>query len=157
VSPGGVAAYSIARLPIGIDAYSWRDADALDYSRPLAFWNAEFPSWPLPHPGFCWSIAMFETLRRLWLGELPLHRAFWNWAVAGGLAVNAATSILFLGLIVAGFPVTAVVAGYACSVPYNVVVAVGVWRSAGRYRGEKRWADAARIVTVVGMTVLSVT
>ena len=96
-------------------------------------------------------------LSRLWRGELPLPEAFWNWAVLGGLAVNGITSILFLALIVGDYPVTAIVVGYVFSVPYNIIVAVGVWRSAGRYRGERRWADLARVVTVIGMALLSIT
>jgi hypothetical protein len=96
-------------------------------------------------------------LSRLWRGELPLPEAFWNWAVLGGLAVNGITSILFLALIVADYPVTAIVVGYVFSVPYNIIVAVGVWRSAGRFQGDRRWADLARAVTVIGMALLSVT
>ena len=51
----------------------------------------------------------------------------------------------------------ALVAGYALSVPYNIVVTVGVWRSAERYKGGRRWANLARFVTVVGMILLSIT
>lgn len=98
-----------------------------------------------------------NALRRLWQGELPLPQAFWNWAVAGGLAINGLTSVLFLALIMADHVVAALVVGYALSVPYNIVVAVGVWRSAGRYEGVRHWADLARIVTVAGMALLSVT
>ena len=98
-----------------------------------------------------------SALRRLWQGDLPLSQAFWHWAVAGGIAVNGLTSILFLALIMNDRIVTAFVVGYALSVPYNIVVTVGVWRSAGRYQGDRRWADLARIVTVAGMTVLSLT
>jgi hypothetical protein len=97
------------------------------------------------------------ALRRLWQGDVPLPQAFWHWAVAGGLAVNGLTSILFLALIMNDRLVAAFIAGYALSVPYNVLVTVGVWRSAGRYQGDRRWADLARIVTVVGMALLSVT
>lgn len=97
------------------------------------------------------------TLRRLWRGDLPLPQAFWTWAVAGGILVNVLTSILFLALIMGGYIVAAFVVGYAVSVPYNIVVTVGVWRSAGRYEGERRWADLARIVTVAGMILLSLT
>jgi hypothetical protein len=96
-------------------------------------------------------------LRRLWLGELPLAQAFWHWAVLGGAVVNGLTSILFLALIMSDQTVLAFVAGYLFSVPYNVVATVGVWRSAARYQGERRWADIARVVTVVGMTLLSLT
>ena len=54
-------------------------------------------------------------------------------------------------------PIAAFIAGYAPSVPYNVIVSVGVWRSAGRYSGERRRADLARVVTITGMVLLSVT
>ena len=98
-----------------------------------------------------------SALRRLWQGDLPLGQAFWNWAVAGGIAINGLTSILFLALIMADHLVAALVAGYALSVPYNIVATVGVWRSAERYKGGRRWANLARFVTVVGMILLSIT
>lgn len=98
-----------------------------------------------------------KSLHRLWKGELALADAFWNWAVLGGIAVNVATSVLFLFLVMADRPLAALVLGYALSMPYNVVVAVGVWRSADRYPGERRWADLARIATVAGMILLSIT
>ncbi len=97
------------------------------------------------------------SLCRLWRGELALPDAFWNWAVFGGLAINLASSALFLFLIMDDRPISAFIAGYALSVPYNVIVSVGVWRSAERYTGERRWADLARIVTIIGMVLLSVT
>jgi len=54
-------------------------------------------------------------------------------------------------------PIAAFILGYALSVPYNILVTVGVWRSAERYTGERKWADLARIVTIAGMILLSVT
>lgn len=96
-------------------------------------------------------------LLHLWRGELSLFDAFWNCAVIGGLAVNAATSAAFLALAAQGWPVLAFIAGYGLSVPYNIVVSVGVWRAAGRYPGDRRWADLARAVTVAGMVLLSFT
>ena len=105
----------------------------------------------LPHTG----LVHVNALHRLWKGDLPLPQAFWNWAVAGGIAVNVTTSISFLALIMADLIVAAFIVGYALSVPYNIVAAVGVWRSAGRYEGERRWADLARFVTVGGMFFLS--
>lgn len=100
---------------------------------------------------------MFKTITRLWRGELALADAFWNWAALGGLAVNLASSAAFLFLIMADRPAAAAIAGYGFSVPYNIIVLVGVWRSAARYDGEQRRADLARIVTLVGMVLLSVT
>lgn len=96
-------------------------------------------------------------LRRLWCGELPLANAFWNWALFGALAVNGTTTLLFLVLILNGYPLAALLAGYGVSVPYNIVVAVAVWRSAGYYDGDPRLRTLARAVTVAGMIVLSIT
>jgi len=98
-----------------------------------------------------------KTLCRLWHGELTLQNAFWNWAVFGGLIINIASSSLFLFLIMADRPISALIAGYVFSVPYNAVVLVGVWRSAGRFTGDRRLANLARIVTVIGMVLLSIT
>ena len=98
-----------------------------------------------------------KDLSHLWRGELTLQNAFWNWAVFGGLAINVATSALFLFLIMADQPIIALIVGYGISLPYNVIVTMGVWRSAERFSGERRWADLAKIVTVIGMILLSVT
>jgi peptidoglycan biosynthesis protein MviN/MurJ (putative lipid II flippase) len=98
-----------------------------------------------------------DTVRRLWRGELALADAFWNWAVFGGLIVNGVTSALFLFLIMGDRPVAAVIAGYAPSLPYNVLVSVGVLRSAARYDGDRKWGALACITTLAGMILLSLT
>lgn len=100
---------------------------------------------------------VFEPIRRLWLGCLPLADAFWTWAVLGGLVVNLASSALCLWLVVVDRPVVALAVGYLPSVPYNVVVCVGVWRAAARYQGPREWANLARAVTLVAMLVFSLT
>lgn len=98
-----------------------------------------------------------NELRDLWRGALPLGEAFWGWAVLGGLLVNLSTTFGFYLLIIEDLLIPALLAGYGLSLPYNFVVMVGVWRSANVYRGDKRWADLAKIVTLVGMAVLSAT
>lgn len=97
-----------------------------------------------------------DKLSALWSGALALDEAFWTWAVTIGLLVNIATSLLFLALIFQDMPIAALLAGYAVSVPYNVVATVGVWRSAARYQGPPLHADLARIATVVLMAALTV-
>ena len=97
-----------------------------------------------------------KNLYRLWYGELTLQNAFWNWAVFGGLIINVVSTALFLFLIMADRSISAFIVGYAFPVPYNAIVLVGVWRSAERFDGERRLADFARIVTVIGMVLLSV-
>lgn len=96
-------------------------------------------------------------LRRLWSGEMPLVRAFWTYAVLLGVAVNLVTSGMFIALIAAEQPLAALAVGYGVSVPYNFVATVGVWRAAGRHKGDPVHAELARVVTLVGMLLLSVT
>ena len=96
-------------------------------------------------------------LAQLWRGELTLDEAFWTWAVIGGLIVNIVSSVLFVVMIMQEQPIAAFVVGYLFSVPYNIVAAVGVWRSADKHEGDRRWAEVARIVTAAGAILLSVT
>jgi hypothetical protein len=96
-------------------------------------------------------------LRALWAGNVPLGEAFWIYAIGIGLLINLVTSGLFLALITLDRPWSALLVGYALSVPYNVVALVGVWRAASRYRGGAGRADLARIVAAVVMLLFTVT
>lgn len=98
-----------------------------------------------------------EKLVSLWRGDLGLADAFWTWTVLGGLVVNVTTSILFLVLMKFDQPWPALLVGYGCSVPYNVVAVVGVWRSAARGGTSALNADLARGASVLLMIVLSLT
>lgn len=75
----------------------------------------------------------------------------------GGLAVNLITTALFLALLAIGMPLAAVAIGYGVAVPYNVISTVGVWRSADRHDADRTRANTMRIVTLIGMVLLSVT
>lgn len=97
------------------------------------------------------------ALLRLWRGEMPLAEAFWTWAVLVGLLVNVSTSILFLWLVMAEQPAVLLAAAYLGPIPYNIVAAAGVWRSAARPDADPRWADPARIVATLGLAILSLT
>ena len=75
----------------------------------------------------------------------------------GGSAGQYRNQCPVLVLIVEDRPLAAVVAGYALSVPYNIVATVGVWRSANRYVGPSLHADLARIATIILMAALTLT
>ena len=97
------------------------------------------------------------VIRRLWMGEVPLEAAFWSYAVIGGLAVNGLTSLAFLILMTMDLPVAALIAGYALSLPYNLVAAVGVWRAAAQDDADPQRAKLYPLITLAGMVLLSVT
>ena len=86
---------------------------------------------------------LFSRLKALWSGQLPLREAFWDWAVFWGLLINLAFSLLSLvvivfarhtGAAVAIAPVATslLLALHLFPLPYNLLVVVSVWRSAGR-------------------------
>ena len=98
---------------------------------------------------------MTDTIKSLWAGEVPLREAFWTYAVAYGLILNMSTSALFLVVAAMGANAWVLVPVFLLPVPYNFFMIVAVWRSAGRYQGSKDWADLARILTLLGMLLLS--
>jgi hypothetical protein len=98
-----------------------------------------------------------RTLQALWNGELPLAVAFWHYAIVWGLAINIATSVMTMVAVLADLPAWLLVPVYIQPTPYNILALVGVWRSAGRYEGPRKWADLARLATLVEMAVLTAT
>jgi hypothetical protein len=96
-------------------------------------------------------------MKRLWSGEMALQHVFWDWAVFGGIIVNITCSGTAFFLIMNDQPILGFIAGYMFSLPYNTLVLVGVWRSAEKFVGERHLANCARIITVIGMIMLSVT
>jgi hypothetical protein len=89
------------------------------------------------------------ALRRLWGDQLPLGTAFWWWAIVWGTGLNVAATLLAMALLAADLSAALAVAVAALPIPYNLVVLVAVWRSAGAYHGPRLWADLARIVSLI--------
>jgi hypothetical protein len=98
---------------------------------------------------------MKERIETLWLGHVPLDIAFWRFAVIYGLVLNAATSMLFMGLLVSDAGYAMLTAAFLLPIPYNLFMIVAVWRSAGRYEGPRKWVDWARFASVLWMVVLT--
>lgn len=85
-----------------------------------------------------------NVVRRLWAGAVPLASAFWSYAMIGGTALNVATTLLAMALVAMDAPAVVAVIVFALPIPYNLLVLVAVWRSAGAYQGLRIWADLAR-------------
>ena len=98
-----------------------------------------------------------RTIVAFWRGGLPLGRAFWLWGVLGGGLVDLLVTPLALALVVVGMPGWVVVVVFLAHLPWNLVLLVGVWRSAGRHEVSPDTATLARsaiLVWVVFLTVL---
>ena len=87
---------------------------------------------------------------------MPLAIAFWRWAVLAGLPLNLLALLVSLVLLTQRETAWALVVGHGATLPFNLLVAVGVWRAAARYQGPRIWAEAAKTATVAGMVVLTI-
>lgn len=92
---------------------------------------------------------MLSVVRRLWTGEVPLVRAFWDYGIIGGTALNALTTVSAMALLASEGLEAAALALFALPIPYNLLVVVAVWRSAKAYGGRPIWANTARIAIVL--------
>jgi hypothetical protein len=89
-------------------------------------------------------------------GGLPLGRAFWRWGILGGGIVSLFASLLALTLIAAGAPGWFAMLALAAHIPWNLVLLVGVWRSAGRPEVSPAAANLARLVILAWVVVISI-
>ncbi len=97
------------------------------------------------------------SLLRLWRGEEPLARAFWDWGILGGLLVNMSTSFAFWLLLTDDQVLLAYVIGYGLSNAYNLLIGVGIWRSVGREVTDPARAWRVRLITLALLAVAVVT
>jgi hypothetical protein len=92
----------------------------------------------------------------LWRGGLSLGRAFWLWGVLGGAAVGLFTTLVAVILLAAGAPAWLAALAFAVHLPWNLVLLVGMWRSAGRPEVDRAAALLARAVMLGWVVALSV-
>jgi hypothetical protein len=90
-----------------------------------------------------------------WRGGLPLGRAFWLWGILGGGIVSLFATLLALMLLAAGAPAWLAALVFAAHIPWNLMLLVGVWRSAGRPGVSRATANLARLVILLWVVVLS--
>lgn len=97
-----------------------------------------------------------QTIRAFWRGELGLARSFWLWGILGGAAVNLFATLLAVVLLSVDLPAWLGALAFAAPLPWNLVLVVGVWRSAARSADRSRGAaELARIAILAWATALS--
>ena len=99
---------------------------------------------------------MLRNLMALWLGEMPLGRAFWEFAIAYGTTANIVATVTAIGAAAAGLPDLLVVGIFLTPIPYILLAVLGVFRSANRYRGPPEWRHLARIAVAIWATAMVV-
>jgi hypothetical protein len=102
-----------------------------------------------------WQRGEIRTIVEFFRGGLPLGRAFWLWGILGGGIVSLFSTLLALTLIAAGVPAWLAVLAFAAHIPWNLMLLVGIWRSAGRPEVSPAAANLARTVILAWVVVLS--
>ena len=88
--------------------------------------------------------------------KLPLGRAFWLWGILGGGVVTLFATILARQLLTTGAPAWLAALVFAADIPWNLVLLVGVWRSAGQPEVSRDVAQLAQRAIVTWTVVLSI-
>jgi hypothetical protein len=85
-----------------------------------------------------------NLIAEIWDGKLPLVKVYWLY----GVAVGAFFTIF--SLLIKDYPIALIVIAIAL-IPYQILVFVGIWRSADAYRDKKIWAILAKVHVVFGV------
>ncbi len=93
----------------------------------------------------------------LWAGRVPLADAFWTYAVFWSFLINIAATLTSLGLVAAEASNWAAIAANLAPIPWNMLVLVGVWRSAAAPEIPRPMAITVRVITCIWTIVLSAT
>ena len=82
---------------------------------------------------------MSGYVRRLWLGDVAVSRVFWRDMLVVGTLVNLAAMTLALLLFGLSAPTALAAIVYFSPVPYNILLFMGVWQSAGSEPPQAAW------------------
>ena len=99
---------------------------------------------------------MQKVIADLWSGQMPLPRAFWEFAICYGTLLNLVTTFASLAALSMGAAGLVALALHFLPLPYNVFAVVAVWRSAGHYPGPAIWAPLSRIGVMIWALIASV-
>jgi hypothetical protein len=87
-------------------------------------------------------------------GGLPLGRAFWVWGILGGALVNLFATLAAVVLVTAELPPWLAALAFAAPIPWNILLLVGVWRSAQRPEVSRGAGLTAQLGIAVWVVVL---
>lgn len=99
---------------------------------------------------------MTNRLKKFWLGDVDLWISFW---IFGVCAVTLLPSVLVFIFVMIGIkfsidtPNLFGILGGIIFLAYGIFVIVGIWRSASKYQGSKKWSLLAKLV-IIGFIIL---
>jgi hypothetical protein len=96
-----------------------------------------------------------RAVLEFWRGGLPLGRALWLWGILGGGVVNLFSTLLAVALLAAGASLWLAALVFVAHIFWNLVLLVGVWRSAAQPEVARGTATLARLTMLAWVVVLS--
>jgi hypothetical protein len=85
---------------------------------------------------------------RLKDGDFGLAKTYWLYGVVVNLILSIPTYLVSNLSLLILFTIIGLI--------YGVLVLIGIWNSASRYEGLKLWAILARLATILGFIIISV-
>ena len=98
---------------------------------------------------------LVAMIQAIWSGGVNLNDMFFWYVIVWGTLLNLVTSVLFYVAVIYEWSAVWLVPLYFLPLPYNILVTVGVWRSAGLSTGSPVFAEVAKYSTVLYMIFLS--
>jgi len=90
---------------------------------------------------------VIRYFKDIWTGALPLSRLLWFDTLLIGTLVNIVSLVAMLALFVAHAPTALAFTIFLAPIPYNILLFIGVWRSASKEKED--WAFLARAIASI--------
>jgi hypothetical protein len=87
---------------------------------------------------------IMKLIIKFWNGDITLWKSFW--IIRGGIALS---SILFLNLVL-NFTILDAI---TFLLPINVLLMIGVWKSANKYSGNFIWSLLAKVIMTITVII----
>jgi hypothetical protein len=94
-----------------------------------------------------------DLIKRIWNGELPLVKVYWVYGVLVGLLIKVFVEVSYSFVSINHLQFYSYFL-IAILIPYQLLISVGIWRSATVYTKNKVWAVLAKIAAVIGLLVV---
>jgi hypothetical protein len=94
-----------------------------------------------------------EAIFDLWKGNFSLPVAYWGWGVLGNIIIGGLLRLVEDALEAnpnSLFPAFSALIIGVTAIIYSILVFVGAWRSANRYRGWRGWLRLAKASVILG-------
>ena len=95
---------------------------------------------------------MRRTVKRYIAGEVPLRQVFLHDMLLIGTMVNIAAGFASLAAFAMDLPSWVGIAVFLSPQPYNLVLAISVWRSAPH--DTPRWGETAKVVAILWFVLM---